>query len=69
MQAPNGTRRITGFVILIISLGLPLFGYRLSDAAPVEMALMVDAVVPIVGLVIAIWGEYRAKGLLWIRKV
>lgn len=68
IETPNGTKRITGFVILILSLVLPMLGLRLSDAAPVEMALFVDAASPIVGLVIALWGEYSAKAPLWFSK-
>jgi len=69
MQTPNGTRRILGFVIMLLPLIAPLFGYELGDAAPVEMATLADPIVAVVGGCLLIWGILKAKAPLWfIRK-
>jgi len=65
---PVGTKRTTGFSILVLGLILPLFGLNLSEAAPVEIARFVDQAIPIIGLIVALYGEYRAKSVLWFAK-
>ena len=69
METPNGTKRIAGFVIMMLSLVLPYFGYGLSEVAPVEMSRFADALSGIIGAVLLAWGEYRAKSVLWFAKV
>jgi len=68
MKLPNGSTRTTGIFILFLGLILPLFRLRLSDAAPVEMAQLVDTMLPVIGTLVTVYGEYRAKGVMWISK-
>lgn len=54
---------------MALSLFLPMFGYNLSDAAPVEIARFVDQAAVIIGLLIALYGEYKAKAPMWFAKI
>lgn len=69
MELPNGTKRVTGFIIIVLGFVLPYFGYGLSEVAPVEMARFADALVVIVGMALNLYGEYQAKMPLWFAKV
>jgi hypothetical protein len=67
-QLPNGTKRVTGFVILVLPFVLPFFGYELADVAPVEMARFADQIVEFVGIAVLIYGTIVAKGPIWFLK-
>lgn len=69
MNTPNGSKRAAGFVIILLGFVLPYFGYGLSEVAPIQMARFADALVIIVGLVLNLYGEYKAKAPMWFAKV
>lgn len=69
LDLPSGTKRITGFVIMIIPVILPLFGFEVSDAAPIQMAQLSDSLVGIIGAIVLLYGEYKAKAPMWFAKV
>lgn len=68
MELPNGTKRMTGFAILAITTIAPFFGYAPSDVAPIQMARFADELMIIVGLIVALYGEYKARAPLWFSK-
>ena len=68
MTTPNGTKRIIGFIIMLLPFVVPLFGYELSDVAPIEMARFSEELVAFIGAGVLIWGTIKAKAPLWFVK-
>jgi len=68
MALPNGTTRTTGYSVMLATLVFGFFGYSPSEVAPIEMARFADDAVLIAGLVVALYGEYRAKAPMWFSK-
>lgn len=72
MTTPVGTKRTVGFVIMALPALLQVLCYTtgacytLSEAAPVEMALLTDPIAQIVGAAVLIYGTVKAKGPHWI---
>ena len=68
METPNGTKRTVGLFVTSLVVVLPIFGIKVSDAAPADIALLVEAIVGVVGVVTLLWGEYSAKAPMWFSK-
>ena len=67
-MTPNGTKRTVGFILMILPFLTPLFGYEVSQAAPVEIARFAEEIVAFVGAGVLIWGTIRAKAPMWFIK-
>jgi len=69
MNTPIGTKRVTSIVMIFLPVLLGFFGYRLSDGAPIEIARFIDVGWNAVWGLFLIYGEYKAKGVLWFAKI
>ena len=66
---PNGTKRLSGFVLLVIPVVANWFGYDVAEAFPVEAARFSDDFFVVVGGIVMLVGVLKAKGPMWfIRK-